>query len=817
MKLLKAVFLFLLIPFLLPAQTIEEVLKGSVKNPPVFHFNMILNRSIYLADMAHVTYRELENRIKEDKNFNRETWKNLQFTKIEAGDYSYSGSGKGYRFTFETQELYEQFLEYAQTENVARELQRYKEILMTGASPDRLKSYFNDRVEVIMRYYNAGNFRVAILGLNELIADYSSVYKSLDDLYFLRGEANFALRHYQAARADYHTVLKQYNGTSSFTNNAIYRLLFINYVYGQNETLLEDWEKLKGLVNSQNSVYYDIQMLLAVIYHQREDYQKVISTLSGVPREYPGYMMSNYVLGNTYAITDDVDNALRFYGRVERETVWPWDSKALKQLKTSAILQLGYLNYLKGVNMIKAGEFRVEETVGARKVTITPQTYFDTGKSYFDQVEKTHPEYSSAVLAETWIDLQQADYNTALLKVENYISQVTNQELLYQAVFLEGYIRQRKNPSQTENSESSYNYVINGMIAHQFLSDFYKNRNVINRQRVNMEVYAESRNLPQASLGPVNTLIESLDATSQKLGLSSRLEFRKDNRLLNDQILEDLTADIESLDKQKAIMRQRGLREMVTYADSAIAALKGIVDRAYAEPIGKDIVLFAQHAPILLRSSENASKDSYRMLRDVATLEVNRASDLETRVRSAVSSNKEPMKKDVISYMAEVIGDVKNRFNAVEVSFYEADFYRSQTEIERWGDASAFGLTSLLFSEFDRRKTENEENLKIRSALKRAISEKKDQFERYMSDLARIESQRLFVERIDSINSDFKTKLTDYRSVYFDPMSVQPIPKELMDRLNTPPPAPATKPEDDKSKKPDEKATKKSTSGKKGK
>lgn len=825
MKKIKFLVFFFFTSLAVEGQSIQNVLEGNYKNPPVYHFNLILARQSYIADYSKVIYDELRSRISDDPSFNRQAYQSLVFEKINMEDYAVKGAGKGRLFTFESQELYDQFKDFAETENQLRELRKFKEILLTGASQKFATSLFQNRFLMALEQYNSGSFRIANIALSDILEEYKSVYNQLDDVTFARAECLFALKAYNKAIDDYRTVIQKYSGTSSYTNLSIYKILFINYVYGKPEELLLEWEKLKNYVNTQDAVYYNIQMLLAVVQHQREDFRKAISLLEPIPSSYSGYLLANYIIGNSYVNLDDLENGIRAYQRIERVTLWPWDPAPLKKIKTSAFLQLGYLHYIKGVKMIREGlPDEVLEGADGKRIVITPKSYFATGKDYFDKVQKNHPEYSSAVLAETWIDLQNSDYNTALIKVQNYINSVTNQELMYQAVFLEGYIRQKKNPGSIKQSESAYNYVINGMIANQFLSDFFESRNQISRQLFTAEDYIDSRSLPAASLSAAQSLTESISSVAGKLGISGKIQFRKDNKLFDDNVIEDLKTDLAAIEKQKAAVRTKGLRELVLCADSTVLALKSITEKVAADPVGRDIILFAQHAPLLIRASDNGRMNSYSTFRDIAAKEYKQITSLYNQITSAVSQNADPGKKDVLIYMGIVADDIRVRYNSLEVSLFERDFYRQKTEIERWGDASAFGISSLLYQEYERRINENQDNLKIRSALKNAISEKKDQFEKYMADLSKIEAQKAFVNRIDSVNRDFRLKLTDYRSVYFDPITVRPIPKEELDKLNkkqeeqvqAPPaaPVPATKPE---TKKPAGKSKEKpKSSGKKG-
>lgn len=768
------------------AQSVQEVMSGNFKNPPIYHFNYILARQTYIAEYSRVIYDELRYRISEDPNFNKQAYQQLQFPKIEMDDYSVKGAGKGRFFTFENQDAYDQFKDFAETENQIRELNKFKEILLNGSSKERGTSLFQNRLAIALDFYNKGSFRIATLALDDLIEEYKTVYTQLDDVYFARAEALFAQKAYNKALEDYRVVIQKYSGASAYTNQAIYRILFINYVYANPENLLLEWEKLKNYITAQDAIYYNIQMLLAVVQHQREDYRKAITLLETIPSGYSGFMLANYIIGNSYVNLDDIEGGMRAYKKLENITLWPWDSDALKKIKTSALLQLGYLHYLKGVKMIREGlpDEEIGGNEGAKKVYLTPKSYFAMGRDYFSKVQRNHPEYSSAVLAETWIDLQNSDYNTALIKVQNYISTVTNQELIYQAVFLEGYIRQKKNPGTIKQSETDYNYVINGMVANQFLTDFFDNRNQLSRQLLAAEDYIDSKVIPAASLTVAQSMVETIRDVSGKLGIGTKIQFRKDNQLFDDSFIEDLRADLTVLDKKKTAVRQKGLRELVIFGDSAYFALKAITDKVAADPLGRDVILFAQHAPLLIRASEKGLVNSFQAFRDVAGKEYIKVTEIYKQLDAAILSNADPSKREVMDYMRDVVDELRVRYNSIEISLYERDYYKQQTEIERWGDASAFGISSLLFQEYERRLSENQDNLKIRSALKNAISEKKEQFEKYMGDLAKIESQKSFVARIDSVNRDFRLKLTDYRSVYFDPITVKPIPKEQLDKLN---------------------------------
>lgn len=791
-------FFFVFLSFAIVAfgQSVTTSLDGNGPAPDADHFNNILAKQNFSANLAKVLASELEVRIKEDPTYRtkvKSVFEQLPTTTADISNYNYKDAGKGRSFTFETKKSFDQFTDFVYNYNQIVELERYRNALLKSGSLEQNRRLLQSELTNAVSTFNSGQFRTAKEEINSIIAAYSSVFTQLDDVYFIRAEINFGLKAYQNAVADYTTVLTKFNGTSSFTNQSVYKILFIKYVFGDNDGVVADWEKYKNYVTIQDNTYFNTMILLAVVNHQRQDYLKAATLLQNYPEDFGGYMLSQYIAGNSYANMDSIDLAIGQYTRVENVSLWPWDPNFLKQLKMSAKLQIGYLYYIKGIKSIQSGKR-------------SSQQYFDISRSYFNEVTKVHPEYASSVMANAWIDLQNARYTEALSKVRTYISDISDKNVIYQAVFLEGYIKQKKNPGKLEESKDSYYYVINGMIANQFLTDFLENRKVILRQSVKTKDFIDSKNLPAASLDAANSLQESIDGVLSKISISQNLSFNKENRILAEDKIQSLIDDMNTIRKKRDVVRSKGLRELVLTSDSTMIALKNIIENPKAESINNEEVLFAEHTALLIQTSQNYILDSYKDYRTLATSEKNKMTLELRRVEEAYRTSKDAGKIPVLAYFKDQLAQTADKFNALEVSLYEREYYAKQSEVDRWGDASGYGLSALLYQELERRQRENLEYSTTKGLIKKAIATKATQMDNYLADLAKIDAQEKFISHIDSVNKDFRRKLVDYRSVFFNPISQKEFPKKILDELT------AKKPETKTAEQP----TDQSKSGKKG-
>lgn len=737
------------------------------------YFNTVLSKQNFAADLARSLVSELETRIKENPQYRsvvKSTFEQMQNLQADIANYNYKDAGKGRYYTFETKRAFEQFEDFIYNFNQIYELERLRTALLKTGNIEQNRRLLQIELTNAINIYNSGQFRTAREELNSIIDGYSSTFSQLDDVYFIRAEVNFGLKAFQNATSDYTTVLTKYNGTSSYTNQAVYKLLFIKYVYGDNEAIVATWEKYKNYVTIKDNSYFNTMILLGVVQNQRQDYPKSVSLLANYPKEFGGYILSRYISGNSYANMDSVDLAINEFRTIELTSLWPWDPVYLKSLQISAKIQLGYLFYIKGIKEIQSGR-----TKG--------NAYFEISKEYLTDISKNNPEYANTIMANAWIDLQNANYTAALQKIRTYISDISDKDVIYQAVFLEGYIKQKKNPGQLTESKDSYYYVINGMIANQFLTDFLANREIILRQSIKTKDYIDTKNIPAASLTAANSLSENLDEILAKISVSDNLTFNKDNRVLAEDKINGLNEDINTLNKKRELVRSKGLRELVLATDSTIIALKNIIDNPKAESINNEEVLFAEHTALLIQTTQKFVLNSYKDYRVLATSEKNRVSLDLRKVENALRTSKDIGKIPVLAYFKDQLSSTVDKFNALEVSLYEKDYYTKQAEIDRWGDASGYGLTSLLYQELERRQREGFEYSTTRGLIKKAIERKADQMEKYLSDLSRIDEQEKFISRIDSINSDFRLKLVDYRSVFFNPISQKEFPKKILDEL----------------------------------
>jgi len=781
---MKLIFIsFFLVSTGLFAQSVDAIIQNIGAADDEDDFNYTSSKQSYVSELTRIVAEELALRSKDNPSYPqifKSSYDQLQLVKSDVNNYSSKDQGKGAYFTFESSKQYDQFKRFSVVYNQIVEQENTRKALILTGNLEQNRRMLKEELASAVNFFNQTQFRVSKEFLNAIIRDYSSSFSQMDDIYFFRAESFFALKAYQSALQDYNSVITKYSGASSFTSQAIYKSLFIKYVYGKGEEVSSDWDKFKNYVTQKDNFYYKTQILLAVISHQRGDFGKSVSFLEEYPVDENGYILSQYIIGNSWANEDSVDQAIYAYSKIEQTTVWPWEANSIKYLKTSSGLQLGYLYYLKGIKTIHLANVEYDN-VAANRLSDKAQDYFNTAKSYFGSISKKHPEYASSVLASAWIDLQNAKFNDATLKVRGYINNVSDRDVIYQAVFLDGYVKQKKNPGDPVESQDSYFYVINGMIANQFLTDFLSNRQIISRQAIKTRDFLDSRNLPQASIDVANSLLETIETILSKITVSKNLKFTNENRVLDETNLASLVDDMSTLKKKKESVRSKGLRELIITADSTAIALKSIIDNPRAEAINSNDILFAEHTPLLFQTSQASLMNTYKDYRTVATSEYKRIMSDYRSVENALKLSKDAGKIPILVYFKDQLMISAEKFNALEVVLYERDYYKQQTEVERWGDAAGYGLSALLFQELERRKRENFEFSTTKGIIKKAIGLKADQMDKYLRDLAKIDAQEKFLSKIDSVNKDFKEKLVDYRSVYFNPISKKDFPKDLLD------------------------------------
>ncbi len=785
---MKLIFIsFLLVSTGLFAQSVDAIIQNVGPAADEDDYNNLSAKQSYVGELTRILSEELTVRSKDNASYSplfKSSYDQLPLVKSDINNYSSKDLGKGAYFTFESGKQFDQFKSFSTVYNLIIEQENIRKALILTGNLEQNRRMLKEELSSAVTFFNQAQFRTAKEFLNAIIRDYSASFTQMDDIYFFRAESFFALKSYQSALQDYNSVITKYSGASSFTSQAIYKSLFIKYVYGKGEEVSSDWDKFKNYVTQKDNFYFKTQILLAVINHQRGDFGKSVSFLENYPPDESGYILSQYIVGNSWANEDSVDQAIYAYSKIEQTTVWPWEANSVKYLKTSSGLQLGYLYYLKGIKTIHLSNVEYDN-ISANRLSDKAQDYFNTAKSYFGSISKKHPEYASSVLASAWIDLQNAKFNDATLKVRGYINNVSDRDVIYQAVFLDGYVKQKKNPGDPVESQDSYYYVINGMIANQFLTDFLSNRQIISRQAIKTRDFIDSRNLPQASIDVANSLLETIELILSKVTVSKNLKFTNENRVLDETNLASLVDDMSALKKKKEGVRSKGLRELIITADSAAIALKSIIDNPRAEAINSNDILFAEHTPLLFQTSQASLMNSYKDYRTVATSEYKRIINDYKSVDNALKVSKDVGKIPILAYFKDQLMISAEKFNALEVVLYERDYYAQQTEVERWGDAAGYGLSALLFQELERRKRENFEFSTTKGIIKKAIGLKAAQMDKYLSDLAKIDAQEKFINKIDSVNKDFREKLVDYRSVYFNPISKKDFPKDLLDQTKT--------------------------------
>ena len=646
------------------------------------------------------------------------------------GEVEVSGTGSGRPVSI--YDLFEAWRQAHEVKYQARlndvRLVRLK--LLKTATPNQILGMFRDELEAAIHQFNGFDYEVAEMLFDDLIKTYPRWgIQNLDDVYFYRAEAAFALNQLERAAHYFEEALDVYPA-SEYLPRIYARLVQIAYALQQYEQAIDYGARYRAIATPGDPTYYDIVFLEALAHRAMDNVNQVVDLLLNIPKDNPYYHLAQYVIGNMYTRNQLYDDAENVYRALTEDGSTP------PELVVRAYYKLGILKY---------EENKYPEAI-----------------RYLKQIPETYSHYDKVLNALAWASFQQAqssevepkDYSQAYWYARKLVDRYPNSPFVLEATSLMAYISQLVDFPL--DAIAMYRDVYQAKVAKKETDEFLAEKEKIRQlygQAQALQEKAFQQNNKKAYLQLTN-LLDRLDEELFRLEMS---ETAPVGAGLLDEIAE-VTRQMNELDRLRKKAELENDRQAMERIDSLKLRLAVVLDRIPTEVLEhSEYINYFDRYPVSYQISKE--QHLYRTLaqrREEARQEVARIdADLESLERDLQAARREGKFALVARLEQEKasLQTLRNRFDTYLAESYQVDVDANPyPEFNKWADIGAFGVINVHFEEKRKAEASLKEISQLLQQLNENLGERKKSIEdkikkidaeiRFMTMRVRMEERR---------------------------------------------------------------------------
>ncbi len=417
---------------------------------------------------------------------------------------------------------------------------------------------------------------------------------------------------------------------------------------------------------------------------------------------------------------------------------------------------------------------RMKESL-ARLQNQTTQARFDLYKKFaqieyakaeelFEQVDRGYVGKDVARVGTLWAKFRQNRQLEVEKDIAQYARDFRNSDNLYETMFLSGYMKHIKDPTDADMIMKEYDFVYNGMMAFDFADKFLEQKSILRQQKTLTEAVVSTSNNPtEVQLGAKLSLLQE---SALKLLTLDRAAIAKGQKSLLPE-------------ERKALLRNR-LEEIKQVRASTPATFKNLASAAEKTELAVDKLLkmsvqtlsdeqylFAKHAPTLIAGEKADYQRDIEFYKKVAREEFLRSDRQAKAMQTAVTGN-DARKKLLNAFYADNANLQKNQANTVETILAQREFFGTRI-IERSGTSAQYALTSLMYNEIQKNRAQIANYERIVGSFRNAVKRKIGQLEFYLSqiDLESTGDTKAPITRADLLQKEFDSNIQDFRKAFF--------------------------------------------------
>jgi outer membrane protein assembly factor BamD (BamD/ComL family) len=420
-------------------------------------------------------------------------------------------------------------IRWADVENLKNEL------LKESNSTQRLSMFHRESIQAA-EMFNFGYYDLAERMFEEIYKRYG-FYASLDDILYYKGEANYFLGRYTAAKNDFEKMTQNYP-TSNMAGSAYKRLIQISNHFNDFSSALNYLEQLRVVASTELPELEEAIFITLLLSKRNKKHNESIRLALDIDPTSILYNSSSLILAEAYAGARNYDEAVNILTDLADKT------EISPSFRFKILLKLGYVLYEQGA--------------------------YQDAIHYFDQIAVAYENYDRVLIGYAWASYQlelkktssdKKDFSFTIQKLEALLSLFLGSDYYLEAKTLLGYVNQLQ---ERENEAfDNYEYVYHTKKIKKMSDDMNNERDKIIKDlsltnklekkalKLNDETaYIQAKNIKQKlnSLhrsATYSNVKESLIENENRKILAMRDEAQKNLMEITNEI-EQLEADIQN-------------------------------------------------------------------------------------------------------------------------------------------------------------------------------------------------------------------------------------------------------------------------------
>ena len=392
------------------------------------------------------------------------------------------------------------------------------------------------------------------------------------------------------------------------------------------------------------------------------------------------------------------------------------------------------------------------------------QIEYAKAEELFEKVDRGYVGKDVARIGTLWAKFRQNRQLEVEKDIDQYARSFRGSDNLYETMFLSGYMKHIKDPTDADMIMKEYDFVYNGMMAFDFADKFLEQKSILRQQKTLTEaVVSTSNNSTEVQLG---ARLSVLQEDALKLLTLDRSAIAKGQKsLLPDERKAMLRNRLEEI-KQVRASTPTTLKNLVSAAEKTQVAVDKLLKMS-VQTLSEEQHLFAKHAPTLVAGEKADYQRDIEFYKKVAREEFLRSDRQAKAMQTAVTGN-DARKKLLNAFYVDNANLQKNQSNTVETILAQREFFGTRI-IERSGTSAQYALTSLMYNEIQKSRTQIANYERIVGSFRGAVKRKIGQLEFYLSqiDLESTGDTRAPITRSDLLQQEFNSNIEDFRKAFF--------------------------------------------------
>jgi len=605
----------------------------------------------------------------------------------------------------------------------------YRTKLQKNSNAVQAKRMFQRDLQQALQSYNAGDFKLARLQLQDVLNLYSSSYV-LDDVMYYRFESAYALNYLDEALEGFQRLTVTYPN-SEYAAKAMVKMIYIHYIYGDVNKQAEVFSRL--LVRRAQifpGTWGVVTYLVGYSQFKSGQFRQALETLQYIDTGSAYYFPSHYLSAACYSNIGDNNTAIEIYQRLV-DNITTQKNPMLYQIRNNALLKLGLIYYEKGNTQL--------------------------ARRYFSRVTSGSDSYDLSLLGNAWAAYEEGKPAEALKNVENLLNDNLISNYMYEARVLAASSKEllgQKEAALKDLKQVSDMGQRNRNIKAQSGAGSFNSQN-IEKERA---LYNEAKRIQKFLRG---------DAEKIRLDRSGETEFAGTQH--------QLQGEIDALDELES-MAMTGNKTSL----SEIRQLRGqMIETLQDHTIdGRETPASQNDAPLIRQMGMTEYlKYLFRSLlletmseKDQTKADIESAEQLMAEAKKAnrfkISLHMEIRKEELEDYFATL--------NQYEVWLKENLPQEFLVEVDQWTSFSSYGISNINFNrikEIDERTTQIS---RILASIDRVFQDKRIKLEKriqgLLSDVSRIEAQM----KIESERRKERDRDNFFNNKYFNKQAKEP-------------------------------------------